>query len=254
VLLLLVSAGGADAADKLLVGLRDVIDTVEQTYRQVNNVTADFFQRSTMNNNQRELRAAGEMILSPPTGTDPLKFRFDYFRPTKQEIVSDGRTMWFYMPESRKVIRSDIRFMFNPMSFNPDHPEQGRPVNFLQGLGRISKDFTIGFAEQHQDVAGNYVLELEPLRPTAFIRKLFIVVRSESVLNRKNPEIFRKRDDEFRRSLLFPIISTTVIDHQGNSTVMEFTNIRVNGFVSSMLFDFVVPANVQVVRPPAPPE
>ena len=41
-----------------------------------------------------------------------------------------------------------------------------------------------------------------------------------------------------------------VVDHQGNTTIMEFTNIRANSFVSPNIFDFVVPANVQIVRPP----
>ncbi|HEY6009282.1 MAG TPA: outer membrane lipoprotein carrier protein LolA [Geobacteraceae bacterium] len=249
-LLLLVLGGYADAADKLHVGLRDVIDTVEQSYRQLDNVTADFFQRSTMSGNQRELRAEGEMIVKPPSGNDPLMFRFDYFRPTKQEIVSDGRTLWFYMPESRQVIRSDVRELFGTMRFDPEHPDHRRPVNFLQGLGRISRDFTITFSEQQQDAAGNYVLVLEPLRPTAFITKMFMVVRQEAVLNRKDPQFFKARGEEFRRNLLFPILSTTVVDHQGNTTIMEFTNIRANSFVSPSMFDFVVPANVQIVRPP----
>jgi outer membrane lipoprotein-sorting protein len=247
-LLLLAWGGEARAAAQVQVGLRDVINTVEQSYRNLSNVTADFFQRSTMASNQRELRAEGEMTVQPPRGNVPLKFRFDYFRPTKQEIVSNGQTMWFYMPESRQVIQSDVSYVFNSSTYSPDQPNLGRPVNFLQGMDRISKDFSITFTEQRQDMGGNYVLELEPFRPMAFITKMFMVVRQESVLNFvQHPTSFLATA---KKELLFPVLSTTVVDHQGNTTIMEFSNIRANGLVSSMLFDFLVPANVQVVRPP----
>jgi outer membrane lipoprotein-sorting protein len=47
----------------------------------------------------------------------------------------------------------------------------------------------------------------------------------------------------------FPILSTTVVDHDGNSTTMEFSNARTNTMVPDILFDFIVPADAQVVRP-----
>jgi len=48
----------------------------------------------------------------------------------------------------------------------------------------------------------------------------------------------------------FPILSTTVIDHDGNSTLMEFSNAVTNSMISDMLFTFDVPPDAQVVRPP----
>ena len=249
-MMLVTLAGEAGAVEKLGFGLRDVIDTVEQSYRQTTDIVADFFQRSTLAESKRELRADGEMMVRTPSGSDPLMFRFEYFRPTRQEIVSDGRTMWFYMPESRKVIQSDVSFVFsNTFDFDPQHPDRGRAVNFLQGLGRVSKDFLITFAPDSRDAAGNYVLELQPRRATAFIDKIFMVVRLESVLN------FAKNRGNFvntaaRNELLFPVLSTTVIDHQGNTTTMEFTNIKVNSRLSSSFFDFMIPPGAQVVRPP----
>jgi outer membrane lipoprotein-sorting protein len=48
----------------------------------------------------------------------------------------------------------------------------------------------------------------------------------------------------------FPILSTTVIDHEGNSTIMEFSNAVTNSMLTEMLFNFDVPPDAQVVRPP----
>jgi hypothetical protein len=53
-----------------------------------------------------------------------------------------------------------------------------------------------------------------------------------------------------RPELLFPVLSTTMVDHQGNTTLMEFSNIKTNVWLADSMFDFIIPAGVQVVRPP----
>ena len=241
----LTEAAAIQNIKKVNISLRDVINTVEQSYRQLNDVSADFFQRSTLAKEQRELRGDGEMLLVPPRNGAPLRFRFDYFRPTRQEIVSNGKVLWFYLPQNRQVIRSDLGPSFDTTNFDPD---RDRAINFLEGLGRISADFVISFAKDVQDVAGNYILELEPRRDMAFITRIFIVVRYDSVLNFvQNRENFMMTD---RRDLLFPVLSTSMIDHNGNTTLMEFSNIRANSGIPLSLFDFAVPAGAEVVRPP----
>ncbi len=264
-LLVLLTAIGAEAAATapINVGLQDVIDTVEKSYRALTDVTIDFFQRSTLAEKNREMRADGQMFLKTANDGDPLKFRFDYFRPTTQEIVSNGRTMWMYLPENRKVIQSDVSFVFDPLRFNPD---RDRASNFLQGLGRISKDFLTTFSPQGRDVDGNYILELNPRRATETIEKLFIVVQRDAVYlyTQKRMQLGRPLTvDEYqqlvngipvgniqRDQTAFPVLSTTVIDHQGNTTIMEFSNPKADTRLSDQLFEFTIPAAVEVVMPP----
>ncbi|ABQ24929.1 LolA family protein [Geotalea uraniireducens] len=264
-LLLLQMAISAEAAvtAQVNVGLQDVVDTVEKSYRVLSDVTTDFFQRSTMAEKKREMRAEGQMFLKTAGDSEPLKFRFDYFRPTTHEIVSNGITMWMYLSENRTVIQSDVSFVFNPLGFNPD---RNRASNFLQGLGRISRDFLTTFSPQGRDIEGNYILELNPRRATATIEKLFIVVQRDAVYlyTQKRMQLGRQlTEDEFRQILnslplgsvqrdqtAFPVLSTTVIDHQGNTTIMEFSNVKTDTRISDQLFEFTVPAAVEVVRPP----
>ena len=52
-----------------------------------------------------------------------------------------------------------------------------------------------------------------------------------------------------RGGIWFPILSTTVYDPNGNSTLIEFSNLLVNYGISDLTFDFTIPAGVQVVRP-----
>ena len=242
---------------KVNAGLQDVIDTVEKSFKPdrstglppLSTVTADFFQRSTIAGKDREMRADGQVYLKTATSREPLMFRFDYFRPLKQEIVSDGRTLWMYLPENRQVIVSDVTPVFNPYTFDPD---RDRASNFLQGLPRISKDFQITFSPQGQDLAGNYVLELTPRRATATIAKLFIVVPREAVLSyvQSGRTTVNTVSSLGHQEWPFPILSTTMVDHQGNTTLMEFSNVRTNIMLSDSLFSFAVPPGVQVVKPP----
>jgi outer membrane lipoprotein-sorting protein len=170
-------------------------------------------------------------------------FRFDYFRPTRQEIVSDGQLLWMYLPENRQAIRSELGETMPTRGFNPDRE---RAVNFLQGLGRVSKDFTITFAPGGMyDINGNFVLELRPNRSMASIRRMLVVVRRDAVLAKADPGKYPPRDE-----YLFPLMATTVYDHQGNSTAMEFSNPRVNMMLPDSLFNFIPPGYVQIVRPP----
>ncbi len=237
------------------VGLNDVIEAVETPFKPdrtgitpLTDVTAYFFQRSTIAEKKREFRADGQMYFRPATSRSPLMFRFEYFRPTRHQIVSDGKTLWTYLPENRQVIQSDISFFFNQMNYDP---VQNRPVNFLQGMARISKDFQITFSPQGRDVAGNFVLELMPRRSMETIRQMFIVVNRDAVLRNS----YQKQGTNYslnlasQASLLFPILSTTVYDHQGNVTTMEFTNVFTNTRLSDSLFNFMIPGGVQVVKP-----
>ncbi len=255
---LLVSVVAAEALQipRTAVGLKEVIAAVEGPFRfdrdgrpQLESVQADFFQRSTIVEKKREMRADGRMYFKPASADQPLRFRFDYYRPARQQVVCDGRNLWVYLPENRQVILSDVSEFFDPLRYDP---MRDRAINFLQGLGRISKDFTITFAERSTDPEGNYILELRPNRANVMIQRLFITVSREAVLRRVGglpktdvPPAF-PRDPQ-----IFAILSTTVLDHVGNSTTMEFSGILANEMLPDSLFTVDVPADFRLVRPPS---
>lgn len=255
-LLISVVTAGALQIPRTAVGLNEVIAAVEGPFRlnrdgnpELESVQADFFQRSTIVEKKREMRADGRMFFKPTSANEPLKFRFDYYRPARQQVVCDGRNLWVYLPENRQVIQSDVEEFFDPQRNNP---VKDRGINFLQGLGRISKDFTITFAQRSTDVEGNYILELRPNRANVMIQRMFITVSREAVLRRAGglprtdlPQAVPPQQQ------IFAILATTVVDHDGNSTTMEFSSIRENEMIPDMLFTVDVPAGVRLVRPPS---
>lgn len=272
----------ADAAEQPHIGLNDVIATVEKAFKISGNdqatiidFTADFFQRTLLKKDGREMRADGVAYVRLPTGRSPLMYRFQYYRPYQQEIVSDGNSLWIYHPENREVILTDVSAVYNRPGFNSD---RDRAANFLQGLGRISKDFQINFAGGMYDSASNYVLELHPRRSMHNTKRILLVVSRNSVLfhiNGSNPPSpsasatvpkgrtlpapprspfatpapFAGMPGFGVSSDPFPILSSTVEDQDENSTTMEFANIKTNTRLLESDFSFLIPPNVQVLKP-----
>lgn len=235
------------ATGKVSVSLRNVIDAIETPLKtrpgtgkpMLETVSATFFQKTVIADRKREMRAEGQMHVRFPTGSNPLMFRFEYFRPLEHEIVLDGSVLWMYLPENRQVIRSEMGDLLT------DPFERGRGVTFLQGLGNLSRDFSITFASPMYDAGGNYVLELEPRQSMAVIRKMFIVVSRDAVLARLDPSRY-----PFRPEHAFPILSTTVYDHHDTMTTIEFRSRQVNQPLPEFFFTFIPPATADVVRPP----
>ncbi len=246
--LLLLFGWWAAAALAASVGLGDVIRTLETPFKgdaQVQRGTAksgiydfqaDFFQESHIASIDRVQRGRGEVsfkFLRRTTGEVPLAmFRWEYRDPSPQEIVSDGETMWVYLPENRQVIQSDLREV---------NQQQGdNPVTFLTGLGNLSRDFQIRWASPNRDREGNYLLELQPRGVSQLIHRLQIVVDRDAV---------REYVENNTTGDLFPILATTVEDPNGNRTTIEFHDLRVNRNISDRFFNFIRPAGVEVVRP-----
>lgn len=241
-LLALVSAP-QPAGAKELIGLSDVIKALEEPFKvnapaqtAIVDFQADFFQESRVASLDRVQRGRGRVTVKfDRVRTDRVPralFRWEYDQPTTQEIVSNGQTMWVYLPENRQVIQSNIE---TTSQTRPDDP-----LTFLTGLGNLSRDFLITWASPNQDVQGNYVLELRPRRPSAMIQRLLVVVDRDAVSGQPRRGGF---DD------VFPILSTTAIDPSDNTTIIEFSGVRVNRGISSNFFDFILPAGVEVVRP-----
>ena len=227
------------------VGLRDVINTLECPFKadagieckveRVEDVRADFFQESRLVALDRDQRGRGTVMFLFEPGDSRrapiVMFNWQYQEPNDQEIVSDGRTMWVYLPESRQVIESDLTLDNRAGAVNP--------VTFLAGLGNLSRDFFISYASPNTDSDGNYILELRPKQSSPLIRNLQIVVDRGAAQEQVNP----------KGHVFFPILSTTVTDPNDNQTIIEFSNIRVNRGLSRADFRFHQPPGVEVVRP-----
>jgi outer membrane lipoprotein carrier protein len=210
--------------------LKTVVSTLEQGYRILTDVHADFAQRSAIAGIDRAQKGTGDLSIRKVSGGSAM-FRFNYTKPQKQELVCNGKTVWLYVPDNKQVMQMDTEALFAGGN--------GLAISYLTGLGEVSKDFTIAFAKDHQDKKGDYQLELSPKKPSTVLAKLLLTISGTAV-------------DQFQQtgkaSEPFPVTSSTVIDAAGNRTAMEFSNVKSNKGINASRFTFKVPAGVEVVK------
>ena len=212
----------------LAAELSQVVDTLEQGYATLNDMQAEFSQKSTLKSMNREEKGGGELYIKMGSGKEAM-FRFDYTKP-KQQIVSNGKKVWYYLPEQKQVMVMELSQLFEAGN--------GVALNYLTGMGHVSRDFDISLAAVPRDKKGNYLLELVPKKKSPAMAKLQLTVEAAAV------DAFISKG---RPSAPFPILSSTVFDQAGNSTRIEFGKVKTNRGMDSGKFNFKVPAGVEVV-------
>ena len=227
-LFLMTIAVPAHSADTS-ASLQDVVTALEKGYATLQDVQADFQQKTVISAIKKEQRGNGEVFLKRP-GSATAMFRFNYTKPT-QQIVSNGKQVWFYIPANKQVMVSDVSAMFKGSN--------NIALSYLTGLGHVSRDFTIAFGKEQRDKGGNYQLELEPKTPSPVLAKLQLTVSAEAV------ESFRQAGSVKN---IFPIISSVVFDIGGNETRISYSRARVNKGIDSGKFNFRIPEGVEVIK------
>jgi outer membrane lipoprotein carrier protein len=202
----LAGAGAASAQS-----LDEVIRGLETAYSRMTDLRAEFAQSSFNKSLNQTIPAQG--VVSLKRGG---KLRWEYSEPTKQEIVSDGKTLWVYTPS------------LNQVNTGPAPEALSGPAgSFLAGLGKVREHFTVRFLNpaQPRDADGNVALDLTPKQPLPTLSRLLLSV---------DPKQWEVR-------------KATVYDQFENTVAMRFTKVAMNSGLPDKLFTFVPPPNTAVV-------
>lgn len=210
--------------------LQQVITTLEQGYASLQDLQATFSQATTLAGFPRPQKGHGELALRRPS-QGAAQFRFDYTVP-RQQIISDGRQVWFYQPENKQVLVSSLEKMVKGGN--------SIAMAYLTGLGNVSKDFHAAFSKPARDKQGNYQLDLIPRKPTPILAKMRLTIRDEAV----SAYLANGQTKD-----LFPVVSSMVIDANGTETRFDYSRIRTNNGLSSAKFSFKVPQGVTIIKP-----
>ena len=210
--------------------VKEVITALEKGYAGLQDVQADFSQKTTIAAINREQKGSGEVLLKRPASATAM-FRFNYSKP-KQQIISNGKQVWFYTPDNKQVLVNSVAAMFaggNSIA-----------LTYLTGLGHVSRDFEVAFAAEPQDKNGNYQLELTPKKASPVLARLQLTVSAAAVEQlRASGEVKN----------IFPVVSSVVHDAGGNRTRIDYSRTRVNKGLSDGKFNFKIPEGVEVIKP-----
>jgi outer membrane lipoprotein carrier protein len=206
VLLALVGAAAAQAPT-----VEDVIRGVEAAYVKMTDLRGEFTQSALNKSLNQTIDAKGVVYLKRGG-----KLRWEYAEPTKQEIVSDGKTIWIYTPE------------LNQVNTGPAPEALAGPAgSFLSGLGKLREHFNVRFLNpaQPRDAEGNVVLDLTPKQPLPTLTRLILSLDAQSY--------------EVRKAVVY--------DQFENTVTMRFTKLAVNTGLPDKLFVFTPPKGVATV-------
>lgn len=225
VVTLLFAASGYAAEKAELV---EILAALKKGYASMEDLHADFSQGTYIATLKREEKGSGELFLKKKGST--AQFRFNYNKP-KQQIISNGKTVWYYLPDNKQVILTDTAKLFAGGN--------GMALSYLTGLGTLSEDFEIRLLAESPDKKGNFQLELIPKKPNQSVAKLHLFVSGAAV---------EKAGSNPGGAAFFPLTASVLFDQLGNRTTIEYSKIRLNSGLGDSRFSFKLPAGVEVIK------
>ena len=199
---------------KEIKGDEDVVALVQQKYKAVNSVEADFVQTNYIAslNQSREFR--GKIFLEKPN-----LFNMEVSYPAKQRQTFDGQYLWVYTPANNQVLKNLVSpdFLHHPF------------INLLSTMENLERDFFISVSSGGD--TSDLSLKLTLKEKYSELREVLITVERKS----------------------YQIQTVTIYYESGNYTRLVLSKIKENQKISPQCFHFIPPAGVEVVEPPCTP-
>jgi outer membrane lipoprotein carrier protein len=191
--------------------LNSLIDGVDKTFASMKDFQASFIQISKNSVNQSQ-RDEGHLYL-----TKDKKMRVNYQKPEEKYYVSNGKTLYTYVPANRQVTQDPVK----------DSMVEQFPIMFLLGRSGLRKEFKkIVQLTDKPLVTGDQVLQLTPNRKSQEIEEIKIEVNPKTSL----------------------VDRMTILNSDKSSTDFAFFDIEINSNIPASTFEFTPPPGIRVIQ------
>jgi outer membrane lipoprotein carrier protein len=187
------------------------LEGLQRKYSQVRDLRMEFIQ-SYKSPRRAAKTETGTLVLKRPG-----LMRWEYKTPIEKLFVSNGKTVFFYLPQEKQVQKTKVK----------ESRDQRIPFLFLLGKGNLKRDFSkVEWAQERPFFQGNRVILAYP----------------------------KKGIDEFARILMefspqtFQLQRVTVFDVDGTMSEFVFTNIQQDLGTAAGIFDFKTPPGTEVIE------
>jgi len=188
--------------------LEQILDRLEKHYTD-NNFKAEFIQESTVKAMEISDFASGKMFVRYPG-----KMRWEYEKPEKQVIITDGLKLWIYRPADNQVMTGSAPAFFS----------DGQGASFLSDIALVRKKFQITLGKSKDDFF--YELKLKPLEKTLDVTDIRLSVTKNT----------------------FTVIRVITYNSYGDENRLEFLNHKFKADLKDSLFSFEAPEGADVVE------
>lgn len=204
------AAGAAQAPREGRPPIDELIDALQVKYDSVRNFSAAFEQTYAGGVLRTTLVERGTVMIKKPG-----KMRWRYTSPEEKLFVSDGASLYSYLPIDRQVIVGAV----------PSGDSVSTPALFLAGRGDLSHDFSAAYDDAAEAPPGVWAVELTPARSDVDYTRLTLVVDRESL----------------------SVTQVRATDFQGAVSTFTFSDLKENQEMPDDLFAFTIPPGVEVI-------
>ena len=182
------------------------VNAIQKNYESVLTFKAAFEQKAFVKMINRTEVTRGNVQIKKPG-----KMKWVYNSPDPQILISDQKNLWLYAPEEEEVTKIPIESVYS----------SNTPALFLAGQGILTDIFNVVQVLTEKD---KFVAVFTPKEVESSLSRL--VLRA----NKNN----------------YQITGATVYDRLGNKTTIKFRSIRINEAIPESVFNFEVPAGVEI--------
>ena len=197
--------------------LETIVNKIQKKYDSISDFHAQFVQEAEVKALKTVQKAYGEVWFKKPG-----KMRWNYYKPTKDTIVSDGKTLWYYNQEEKQAMESSLDRLSGDSS----------STTLLSGLGKIKELYNVNLiTDKALNQKNSYLLELTSKD--------------------------QKDSDSNNRVIINVNKNTTLVDiiylydPFGNQTKITLDNLEINKKISDKNFKFKPPKGTEIVKIPS---
>ena len=188
--------------------LEDIIEGVEKRY-SASGFSARFIQTSTLKAMQITETAFGRLFAKRPG-----MMRWEYEKPERQFVITDGKKLWIYRPDDYQVIVGKA----------PTYFGEGKGAGFLTDIRVVRENFEIVLDGKSEN--SNYVLKLVPKMKTHDISRIHLFVSPDT----------------------FDVVQVITYNPYEDETRIELIAYEHTNSLTDSLFKFNIPQGVDIVK------
>jgi outer membrane lipoprotein carrier protein len=175
----------------------------------VHGFSARFFQTSTLQAMKITDSANGQAYFKKPG-----MMKWEYIKPDRQQIITDGSTLWIYRPDDRQVTVGEFPSFFGG----------GKGAGFLSDIGMIREKFLVALGDSR--IENERMLKLWPKKKDIDLLVIHVFVSRETC----------------------DILRLVTYNSYGDETRIEFTDINFSNIQPAESFHFDIPPGTDVIQ------
>ena len=187
--------------------LNEIINKVEDRYA-VSGFSALFDQVSTLKALEITDTAQGKVFIKSPG-----MMRWEYEKPDKQTIITDGKILWVYRPEDNHVMRGE----------SPSFLGGGKGASFLTDMKRVRQEFSITLDKKNND---DYVLKMLPGKEIIDLSVIYLSISKKT----------------------FDVVKIVTHNSYGDETIIKLSDIKMLQNIEDSKFCFTVPEGIEILK------